>query len=209
MEIVVTSCETKKITNRGFLLGPYCPIYGTTSLMMLFLLNQYKDDFAVLFVMAVVICTIAEYITSFIMEKMFKARWWDYSHIPFNLNGRVCLSNSVLFGIGAVLLLKFIVPFIMHCLLSFPVPAFYWFSGFLLLLYIIDCCLSFNIIFKFKHTVEAIQRDYTDEISDKVKNIIMTKSYPFRRLIKAFPNQMVIGIKNGIKKGKKILRKGI
>lgn len=202
VEIIVTFLETKKVVNRGFLLGPYCPIYGISSLIMMFFLDPYKNDLLVLFIMAVVICTISEYITGVVMEKLFKARWWDYSHIPFNLNGRVCLSNSMLFGVGAILLLKWIIPFIVPHLLIFPTPAFYFVSGILLLIFLTDFILSYNIIFKFKRTVDCLRKDYTGEISEKVQKAIMEKSYPLRRLVKAFPNQIIGGIKTTFKRKK-------
>lgn len=203
VEVIYTFIETRKWVNRGFLLGPYCPIYGISSLLMMITLGNYKDDLFVLFMASIFICTIMEYITSYIMEKIFKARWWDYSHLPFNVNGRVCLSNSILFGIGAVLLLKGILPFILDHLLAFPTLPFYYISGLLLLLFLTDFILSFNIIFKFKNTVDCIRKDYTGEISDKVKKLIMKKSYPFRRLVRAFPNQIIIGIKSTFKRKKK------
>ena len=69
----------KKLTfNRGFLIGPYIPIYGVSIICMVRLLSPYKDDLLVLFIMSTVACTVIEYVTSYIMEKMFKLRWWDY-----------------------------------------------------------------------------------------------------------------------------------
>lgn len=207
MEMFYITIETKKISNRGFLLGPYCPIYGASSLLMVVCLQEYKNDMIVLFVMSVLVCSIMEYITGYFMEKIFKARWWDYSHMTFNINGRICLLNSMLFGVGAILLLKYIIPFTLNSLYNCPHIIFYCISGILLLLFFIDCIVSFNIIFKFKHTIESIQKDYTGEISENVKKVIMEKSYPFRRLIMAFPNQIILGIKSGIQTGKEFIKK--
>ena len=108
----------QKFANRGFLIGPYCPIYGSASLIMIFLLSRYKEDILVLFFMSIIICSITEYLTSYIMEKIFKARWWDYTNEPFNLNGRICLINSIAFGMLGVLLIKFINPFFSNLLLK-------------------------------------------------------------------------------------------
>ena len=88
IEMVACAIANKKIVNRGFLVGPYCPIYGFSSLIMIGVLQKYLNDAFVLFIMAIFICTFTEYITSYIMEKIFHARWWDYTNIPFNLNGR-------------------------------------------------------------------------------------------------------------------------
>lgn len=195
LEIIYTFMEKGTLTNRGFLLGPYCPIYGIGSLFILFTLQKYKGDVFALFVMSVLITTTLEYITSYIMEKIFKARWWDYSHLPFNLNGRICLLNSTLFGIGALFFLYAIYPLLYYILKEIPLLILYPILILLLIIFIIDCTISFNIIVKFKHTIESVQKDHTDEISERVKKVIMQKSYIFRRLLFAFPNQAIINIK--------------
>ena len=100
---------TKKIMNRGFLIGPCCPIYGFGCLIFILILPKYLDDPIVLFVLAATICSVLEYITSWIMEKLFKARWWDYSNKKFNINGRICLENAMGFGLGALLVMYIIV----------------------------------------------------------------------------------------------------
>ena len=87
----------KRFTDRGFLIGPYCPIYGVCSILVITLLQKYSKDFLAAFILSALICSIIEYVTSFLMEKLFKARWWDYSNQKLNINGRVCLKNSVLF----------------------------------------------------------------------------------------------------------------
>ena len=85
IEIIDVAILNKKIVNRGFLIGPYCPVYGVGALLMLIFLNKYVYDPFILFCMSFLICGILEYLTSYIMEKLFKARWWDYSSNKFNL----------------------------------------------------------------------------------------------------------------------------
>lgn len=97
-ECIYCSVPAKKWINRGMLIGPYCPIYGFGALLILFLLEPYYNDPIVLFVFAVVVTSVLEYITSWVLEKLFHTKWWDYSKRSFNLNGRVCLLNSTLFG---------------------------------------------------------------------------------------------------------------
>ena len=89
MEIIDNIIVKHKIVNRGFLLGPYCPIYGFGCLSLIFFLSNYKSDPIILFFMAIVICSILEYSTSYIMEKLFKLRWWYYIDKKFNINGRI------------------------------------------------------------------------------------------------------------------------
>ena len=80
MEVILTYSSDKKFVNRGFLIGPYCPIYGWGVLLIMFILKRYLDRPIGLFCMAVIICSVLEYLTSYLMEKLFKARWWDYSN---------------------------------------------------------------------------------------------------------------------------------
>ena len=111
LEMVVCSIADKKVVNRGFLIGPYCPIYGSGCLLIISLLHKYQDDPFTLFIMAVIVCSLLEYFTSYIMEKLFKARWWDYSDRRFNINGRICLDNLVLFGVLGLLIFYVANPF--------------------------------------------------------------------------------------------------
>ena len=107
MEMIVTVIEDKEIVNRGFLVGPYCPIYGVCSIAMILLLNKVTNP-VLLFVLSIIICSVGEYLTSYILEKIFNARWWDYSNMKFNLNGRICLRNCFFFGLLGFLVLNYI-----------------------------------------------------------------------------------------------------
>lgn len=98
METPLVSIQSQKFINRGFYLGPYCPIYGTGALLLLFLKNYQNDPFIV-FILAILICSLVEYITSYLMEQIYKVRWWDYSNRFFNIKGRICLFNSICFGL--------------------------------------------------------------------------------------------------------------
>ena len=116
MEVCVALHDENKLINRGFLIGPYCPIYGVGVLLIMLLLHKYADDPFVLFIMAVLLCSILEYFTGYIMEKLFKARWWDYSHKKFNINGRICLDNLLAFGILGLLVMYVLNPFFISML---------------------------------------------------------------------------------------------
>ena len=98
MEVVIVSSKKRKITARGFLIGPWCPIYGFGALFITLLLRKYYNDPVALFVMSFLMGTILEYVTSYLMEKLFHARWWDYSNHKFQINGRVSLTTSLGFG---------------------------------------------------------------------------------------------------------------
>lgn len=110
-EVLVTVVQTGELVNRGFLNGPYCPIYGTGAILVVALLGRVKNVAALFFASAVVTCTL-EYFTSWAMEMIFHAKWWNYADDFMNINGRVCLIGAVSFGTLCVLLIKFIHPFV-------------------------------------------------------------------------------------------------
>lgn len=109
-ETVYCSIPAHRFINRGFLNGPVCPVYGVGALLVLFLLRDFMDNILLVFVYGVLFTSILEYVTSWLMEKLFHHRWWDYSGKRYNLHGRVCLLNSLLFGVMAVVLVFVIHP---------------------------------------------------------------------------------------------------
>ena len=109
-----------KFVNRGFLHGPLCPIYGFGGLSILLLPQSLYSTWGMLFCASMLFGTIVEYLSSWILEKLFHTRWWDYSHYKFNIRGRVCLLNSVLFGVLGVVIIHFVQPLIMKYLSLFP-----------------------------------------------------------------------------------------
>ncbi len=199
IETIYTYITKGELVNRGFLIGPYCPIYGVGALIMIVFLKPYHDDLFVLFVVSMVVCTIMEYITSYVMEKVFKARWWDYSDLPLNIDGRVCLLNSIEFGILSVILIKYINNYIVNFVETISPLALGVAFGLFFGIFILDIVISINIINRIKITVTNIRQDHTGEINEKVKKLLIQKSYLFKRLFKAFPN-----LKSMMKKSKKI-----
>ena len=186
MEVIRVSKKEKKFVDRGFLIGPYCPIYGYGVLLITILLRKYTDDIIVTFFMSLIICGILEYLTSYLMEKIFKARWWDYSDRKFNINGRICLENLIPFGIGGCIIVYIINPFLLGIIDFVPDIIMHILLTFLLISYITDLIVSLKIILNLK-IVKKELKDNTDEISEKVKKIILRKSRLYRRLVNAFP----------------------
>ena len=105
-----------KFVNRGFLYGPLCPVYGFGGIVILLLPAKLYSTWIPLFFASMILCTIVEYFVSWFMEKMFHTRWWDYSHYKFNINGRICLLNSVLFGFLGLGVIRFVYPQMLHFL---------------------------------------------------------------------------------------------
>ena len=90
--------------------GPLCPVYGFGGVVILLLPSVLYQTWLPLFFSSMILCTAVEYFVSWVMEKTFHARWWDYSHYKFNLNGRICLLNSFLFGFMGLGVIHFVYP---------------------------------------------------------------------------------------------------
>ena len=105
-----------KFVNRGFLYGPICPVYGFGGVVILLLPPSLYHTWIPLYFASMILCTVVEYLVSWIMERMFHARWWDYSHYKFNINGRICLLNSVLFGFMGLGVIHFVYPYMLQLL---------------------------------------------------------------------------------------------
>ena len=189
MEVILTYCSSKKFVNRGFLIGPYCPIYGSGVLLIMFILKRYLDRPLGLFCMAVIICSILEYLTSYFMEKIFKARWWDYSNKKFNINGRICLEYAMLFGIGGTLIMYFINPMMINIMDATSSTVIKVLAIILFIIYMIDNIISYIVMFKFRSTVSKLTKgDNTEEITKIIKDKFKSLSWLNKRLTEAFPN---------------------
>lgn len=188
LECIFCSIIDKKLVlNRGFLIGPYLPIYGKGALCIILLLNKYLEDPFALFIMASLIATVLEYFASYFMEKIFKARWWDYSEKKFNLNGRVCLTNTVLFGLGGLIVMYVINPFLTGILDGFSKTTIIVLGLIFFTIYAVDTIISFTTIYKLRSSSTSLKKDSTEEISEQVRETILKNSYFKKRLLNAFP----------------------
>lgn len=187
MEIVITLIQKHRITNRGFFIGPVCPIYGVGALVGTIAIGHVENLIAI-FCVSVVGAAILEYSTSFFMEKLFRVRWWDYSDQPFNINGRICLTALLGFGIAGILIIRVFNPLLFAAFESVNPALLNLIALILAGVFIIDVIISFILIFGFRVTVGTVERDATEEISERVHAIIMKKGHFSRRIAKAFPN---------------------
>ena len=190
IEVIGKLIEKHKFINRGFLIGPICPIYGHGCILMILTLSRYKDNPLTLFIYAIFICSLLEYFTSYFMEKIFKARWWDYSTRKFNLNGRICAETMIPFGILGTLVICVINPIFEYLLNLFNFETIKITAVVLFIIYIIDYTISLIIMFGFKGTLKTVEKDGTEEITKKVKKILINKNVLYKRLVEAFPNFM-------------------
>ena len=112
IESIYKSYLQKKWVNTGFLNGPICPIYGIGALIMFLFLNKLNNNTFLIFIVGVIVLSIWEYIVGVFLEKTFKTKYWDYSNNKFNIKGRVCLFNSIAWGVLAVIFIQFLHPYI-------------------------------------------------------------------------------------------------
>ena len=201
-EVILAFYTHKKFINRGFLIGPYCPIYGVGVLLIIWLLKRYTDSALALFVLAMFICMVLEYLTSFIMEKLFNTRWWDYSDKRFNINGRICLETAIPFGIGGLIIMYLVNPFFEGILNMIPSKALFILGITLLTIFLIDLGISLRVILHINSVDVSKYKDNTELINQKVKEYLMKHSILTRRLIESFPNAKlkIKRIKEKIKK---------
>ncbi len=187
-EITYCSILNKKIVfNRGFLIGPYLPIYGASSILISAMLSKYKSDLLAVFTLGAVIATVVEYLTSYVMEKLFKTRWWDYSKESFNVNGRVCLKNSILFGFGSVLIVL-IVDRYLSFIYSIDKTLFIIISLLFLVIFLTDLVISNLVVFKIRKNSILARFDMTEEVKDKVKIELSRNIFLTKRLLSSFPD---------------------
>lgn len=195
MEVFWVFLGSKKIVNRGFLCGPVIPIYGFGALLILFCLLRYYSDPIVVFVFGVLITSVLEYFISFLLEKIFHNRWWDYSTVKYNINGRICLRNSFAFGILSIVIIYFVTPLfgIVFSLFNFK----FWsvLSLILFIILLLDTVYSIVIAYNLRNRIIIVEELKNEKIAlipvlfeKRLKESIEGfKAFP-NRLLKAFPD---------------------
>ena len=110
MEVAFAACKSGRFVNRGFLNGPVCPIYGFGMVGVAVLLSPLKDNLLWMYLGSAVITTVIEYITGWMLERIFHAKWWDYSDMPLNIGGYVCPLFSLIWGALCVVIVRYVHP---------------------------------------------------------------------------------------------------
>ena len=191
MEVVCKLIELKKFVNRGFLVGPICPIYGYGVLFIVILIGSSKGDILAVFLKSIFVCSILEYLTSYFMEKLFGARWWDYSRRKFNLNGRICLETMVPFGLLGVFVIYILHPIVESFVIKIPTNICLILTLVIFIIYIIDNIFSYLVMFKIKNEIKDSNKDNTEAIREYMLNWLNNNSLFYRRLKNAYPNFII------------------
>lgn len=164
-EVVYCYIIGRKLTNRGFLYGPVCPVYGFGALLVIALLRNWGGDFALIFFMGMLITSALEYLTSWLLEVFFQTKWWDYSRYRFNIHGRVCLRNSILFGLLCVLLMNVLNPLLEYLIIQIPQITLKLSSIIILSLFVVDSAFTLNSMFNLNERLKKLH-----ELTEDLKN---------------------------------------
>ena len=169
-EVAFAAWKEHRFVNRGFLNGPICPVYGIGVTLVVHFLSPYRSNLIILYITSTILVTALEWLTGFILERVFHNKWWDYSNMPLNLNGYVCLLFSLIWGVACVLIVDFIHPVIHKLLLYIPVIV-----GVIILIILgigmfADLYVTASGILKMNKRLAAMQEiaDELHEISDKI-----------------------------------------
>ena len=142
IETTLVSIEKKKFVNRGFLKGPWLPIYGCGMILILVFFSRFMTKPFLMFILIILLCGFLEYMTSYILEKLFHKKWWDYKDSFLNINGRVCFVGLLFFGVGGVISTYYIAPYLIIKISNFRYSNRLLLALVLIILFIIDNCCS-------------------------------------------------------------------
>lgn len=157
-EVAFAACKEHRFVNRGFLNGPFCPIYGFGVSLVIIFLTPYRSNLILLYIASIILVTLLEGITGWAMDKIFHNKWWDYSNMPLNIGGYVCLPFSLVWGIACVAIMNLIHPLIHHVLALMPRTLGIVLIVLFGILLIIDTCVTTSAIFKFNRQLEHMEK---------------------------------------------------
>lgn len=162
--------------NRGFLFGPFCPIYGSGVILILWSVDSFKDNIILLFIASTVLTSVIEYVTSYVLEKLFNSKWWDYTEDPFNINGRICLPFSLMWGAACVLIIKIVQPIFEFLIEFIPNSVLFYSLSILIVYFICDFVLTIISLIQLNKILSQMLTSY-DELMGKSKQVFSnTKS---------------------------------
>ena len=156
-EVIFNTINTGHFVNRGFLSGPVCPIYGFGMVIVVFCLTPLQDNWLLLFFGSMVLTSVLELITGYVLKKAFHTSWWDYSDQPFNIGGYICLRFSILWGLGCVMVMDLIHPAITQFVRWIPVPAGEIIVGICLFFFACDFYVTVAGILQFNRRLKRLE----------------------------------------------------
>lgn len=197
--------------NRGFLNGPYCPIYGVGVVIVILLVFPLRKNMLLLYVASVVLTSVLELVTGFALEKIFHYRWWNYSDVPFNIDGYVCLKFSLMWGIACIIVVDVIHPLVDDFVKWIPHFIGKILLGIMIVMMAIDLVATVETVLKLNSRLEKIDKiavdihDFSNDIGSKLttdflatdkklkdldqkkEDLLKKLDWGQRRMLKAFP----------------------
>ncbi len=165
-ESIFCSVPEGKFINRGFLNGPFCPIYGVGGVVVVSILAPFQHNLIILYLAGVILTSLLEYVTGFALEMIFHTKYWDYSEHKFNLQGRVCLTNSLLFGVMCVVGMWYIHPALIRLLTGIPASVLPFLSIGFMVYFACDSVISVHTVLQLNGKLDELQ-NILDEIKQK------------------------------------------
>jgi uncharacterized membrane protein len=190
IEVCLKFIDFHRFVNRGFLVGPYCPVYGLGAVLIVTFTNGFsKKDHsrALIFLISLLLCGLVEYLVSYFLEKRYKARWWDYSTKPMNLNGRIWIGNLILFGLGGLFIVELMNPLIMPIFYRMNIKYRMIFAIVALVLMLLDYIVSYFVMKLIRVNIKQSKADNTEDIKNEMKLLVKDKNILYSRFINAYP----------------------
>lgn len=191
METTFASIRNRRFINRGFLIGPFTPIYGFGAVLIIqcsnWISGMFEDSFISLFVTVIsstLVVTVLEFITGLLLERVFDTKWWDYSSNAFNFKGYICLKYSLLWGILAFLLIQVVHPVILQIVELIPVTSKGKISTLLAMYFFVDTIKSITDTLDLRKVII----NYSDLSVSKYKEKIIK----YKRIFLAFPRLLML-----------------
>ena len=177
-EVGFAAVKERRFVNRGFLNGPICPIYGVGVSIVVAFLTPIKSNLVLLYITSVILVTLLEGVTGWAMDKIFHNKWWDYSDMPLNIGGYVCLTFSLVWGVACVVIMDFIHPFIHYLLTFIPHTLGIILIALLGITMFADLYVTASAIFKFNKRLASMEKIASElhEISDQIGEDIYKKA---------------------------------
>lgn len=190
MEVALKYRQYHRFINRGFLTGPICPIYGCGAVLITVVIGNLasvESGLVMTFALSLIICGAVEYLTSLVLERIFHARWWDYSQKPMNLHGRVWIGNLLLFGLAGVAIIHIANPALYSVLDRMKLRTREVLAIALLAVIATDFVISYFVLKLVKVGIDSSEADNTEEISKEVRQLLTNRSYFYKRFSDAYP----------------------
>ncbi len=190
-------------SRQSFLYGPFCAIYGLGAAVMIIFLHKYSKKYTRLFIGGFIVGSIVEYLVSWIGEILLGVKWWDYSDMPLNINGRICVYFSIFWGFLALYLIASFNPRVDRLIdwikNKLSEKALKIVTAVVTILLLIDCvatgiALSFFLV-RMVHNYDLnvtnkdfIMQKYDDIYDNKIASDFIYKHWGDRKMLRTFPN---------------------